>query len=95
MNKIKILIVFLFLLCSIGGQSQTFSQGDVIINGNIGTPHLFKRIIKVAANSNAFKENFGNVLEVSSIKGFNPIAIKTEYGINEVFGLGINYSLYK
>lgn len=94
MTKIKILNVFVFLLWAIIGRSQSFNQGDIIINGNIGTPHLFKKIIKLAANSNAFKENFGNVLEISSIKGFNPIAIKTEYGINEIFGLGINYSFW-
>ena len=90
----KLLLIGLIFGCALKNEAQSFSQGDVIINGNIGTPHLFKRIIKVAANSNAFKENFGNVLEISSVKGFNPIAIKTEYGINEVFGLGINYSFW-
>ena len=88
----KLLLIGLIFGCALKNEAQSFNQGDIIINGNIGTPHLFKGIIKIAANSNAFKENFGNVLEISSIKGFNPMAIKTEYGINEVFGLGINYS---
>jgi hypothetical protein len=91
-NKLNPIIFLLFLafIC----KAQSFQQGDIILNGNIGAPHLFKGIVKLAANSNAFKENFGNVIEISSIKGLNPVAIKTEFGINEVFGLGINYSFW-
>jgi hypothetical protein len=91
----KKLLAFVFLLAfKLSFYAQSFSQGDIVINGNIGTPHLFKKIIKVAANSAAFKNNFGDVLEISAIKGFNPVALKAEFGINEVFGLGINYSFW-
>ena len=90
----KLFLIGFIFGCALKNEAQSFSQGDIIINGNIGTPHLFKKIIKVAANSNAFKNNFGNVLEISSIKGFNPIALKAEFGINEMFGLGLNYSFW-
>lgn len=90
----KLFLIGFIFGCALKNEAQSFNQGDIIVNGNIGTPHLFRGIVKIAANSNAFKENFGDVLEISSIRGFNPTSVKTEYGINEVFGLGINYSFW-
>ena len=94
MNKGSIVIFVLFIFISSKSVSQSFNQGDIILNGNIGAPHLFKGIIKLATKSQAFKENFDGVLEISEIKGMNPIAVKTEYGFTKFFGLGTSYSYW-
>ena len=91
-NRLSLLIFLVVFISNI--KAQSFSQGDIVLNGNIGTPHLFKKIIKVAANSNTFKKNFGDVLEISPIKGFNPVALKGEYRMNDMFSLGLNYSFW-
>lgn len=74
--------------------SQALDKGTVVITGNIGTPHLFKGIVKLAANSDGFKNHFGKALEISPITGLNPISTKGEYGFNKYFGLGYSFALW-
>lgn len=93
-NNYNFLLIVIILLFSIRIKSQSVNKGDIALNVNIGTPHLFKGIIKVAANSSIFKQNFDGIIEISSIKGINPIAIKAEYGFDKLFTLGLNYSFW-
>lgn len=74
--------------------SQSLSKNTVVLNANIGTPHLFKGIVKVAANSDAFKKNFDGTLEVSNIKGLNPISVKAEYAFTKYFTLGLSSAFW-
>lgn len=76
------------------GKSQSVNKGDIALNVNIGAPHLFKGIVKLATNSNVFKENFDGIIEISSIKGINPVAVKGEYALDKLFTLGLNYSTW-
>ena len=87
---------FFIALVFISSQSiaQGFDKGTIVVTGGIGAPHLFKGIVKIAAGSDAFKNNFGKVLEVSKITGLNPIAIKGEYGISKYFGLGFSVAFW-
>ncbi len=87
-------LIITALLLNYRVRAQSVNRGDVILNANIGTPHLFKSFAKIVAKSEAFKVNFDGNIEVSAIKGLNPIAIRAEYGINEVFGIGLNYSFW-
>lgn len=86
--------LFLLMLTSNICFAQSLQKGDVILNGNIGVPHLYKNIIKIAVNRDAFKEYFEGKLEVSDIKGLNPIAIKGEYGVNDYFGIGFSTAFW-
>ncbi|MBA3682100.1 MAG: hypothetical protein H0W73_13225 [Bacteroidetes bacterium] len=90
----NVYIVFALLLFTLCGNSQSVSKGDIALNVNIGAPHLFKGITKLAANSSVFKSNFDGIVEISSIKGTNPIAIKGEYAFDKLFTLGLNYSFW-
>jgi hypothetical protein len=92
MKKIYATLAILFF--TICGNAQSVNKGDIALNANIGTPHLFKGITKLAANSAIFKENFDGIVEISSIKGINPIAIKGEYAFDKLFTLGLNYSFW-
>ena len=74
--------------------SQGIDKGTVVVTGSIGSPHLFKKIIKLAANSEGFKKNFGKALEVSAITGLNPVSTKGEYCFNKYFGLGYSIALW-
>jgi len=87
-------VAFAALLFSFCGNAQSVNKGDIALNANIGAPHLFKGITKLAANSAAFKENFDGILEISSIKGFNPVSVKGEYAFDKLFTLGLNYSYW-
>jgi hypothetical protein len=69
-------------------------KGDMIFNANIGAPHLFKGVVKLAVNSNTFKKHFSEHIEISDIRGLYPVAFRAEYGVNENFGIGINYSMW-
>lgn len=95
MRRIKknyfILLGFVSMLTA---YSQSFNKGTVALTGSIGSPHLFKKIVKIAANSDAFKNNFGKALEVSPITGLNPISTKGEYGITKYFGLGYSVAFW-
>jgi opacity protein-like surface antigen len=88
-------LLFILLSAAIFLNAQSYHKNDITLNCNIGTPHLFKGIVKLAVHSRVFKENFDGILEVSSITGLNPLVFKGEYGINKMFGLGINYSVWK
>ncbi len=90
----KIYAIIAFMLFAICGKSQSVNKGDIALNVNIGAPHLFKGITKLAANSAIFKENFDGIVEISSIKGINPIAVKGEYAFDKMFTLGLNYSTW-
>jgi len=83
-----------FILFSGSFFSQSLEKGDIILNGNIGAPHLFKGLVKIAANSEGFTTNFGKAIEISDISGLNPISIKGEYGINKYFGLGFSAAFW-
>ncbi len=93
-TKFKFLLVAILFISSPITKAQSVHKGDIALNANIGTPHLFKGIIKIAANSNIFKENFDGIVEIKSIKGLNPIAIKGEYAFDKHFTLGLNYSFW-
>lgn len=91
----KISFACIFFLLTFGVSfGQSFNQGDIVFGANIGVPHLYKGIIKLATKTQAFKNQFDGSFEVSPIKGLNPICIKTEFGISEYFGLGLNYSFW-
>ena len=90
----KLRSLFVLLLLSNICLAQSLKKGDIILNGNIGVPHLYKNIIKVAVNRDKFKEYFEGKLEVSSITGTNPIAVKGEYGITKYFGLGFSAAFW-
>lgn len=77
-----------------GLSAQSVEKGDVSLNANYGVPHLFKGIIKVAANSNGVKENFDGVIEVSEITGLNPISIRGDYALNKYFTLGVSVAFW-
>lgn len=93
----KYLLRILFVLTlgyGAASKAQSFGGGDVVLNANIGSPHLFKTAVKLAVKRPAFNDNFDGRLEVSPIKGMNPVAVKAEYGINNFFGLGLNFSFW-
>ncbi|MBL7912575.1 MAG: hypothetical protein JNJ41_16055 [Bacteroidia bacterium] len=86
--------VFFLCLVTLCGKSQSVNKGDITLNANIGAPHLFKGIVKLATNSNIFKENFDGIIEISSIKGINPISLKAGLALDKNFTLGLNYSYW-
>ncbi|MCE3229730.1 MAG: hypothetical protein K0S32_4281 [Bacteroidetes bacterium] len=86
------LLALLFLFASV--KSQSHNKGDIMLGANMGAPHLFKGIVKLAVKSQGFQENFSGIIEISDISGLNPLAVKGEYGFGEVFGLGLNYSTW-
>ncbi len=90
----KIILVTVSLFVSNIFYSQSLKKSDIILNVNYGVPHLFKKIVKIAANRTEFTQRFGNYIEVSDITGLNPIAIKGEYGINKYFGVGLSMSFW-
>jgi opacity protein-like surface antigen len=92
MNKYFLFLMLILALSLVKGQSV--NKGDIVLNVNIGAPHLFKSLVKVAVKTPAFQENFSGVLEVSDIHGLNPLAFKGEYGFGKVFALGLNYSTW-
>ena len=87
-------LLFAAGLFNINSYAQSVNSGDIILNANIGAPHLFKTFPQVAAESEAFKVSVDGNIEISAIKGLNPVAVRAEYGINEMFGLGLNYSFW-
>lgn len=93
-NNYSFFLIVIFSHVYLKPKAQSVNNGDIALNVNIGSPHLFKGIVKIAANSAVFKENFDGIIEISSIKGINPIAIKTEYGFDKLFTLGLNYSFW-
>lgn len=92
----RALNIFLFLFIGFFYRSgaQSFKKGDIILNANMGVPHLFKGIVKLAVKSDAFKKNFDGILEVSKITGINPLVIKGEFGLGKMFGIGVNFSTW-
>jgi hypothetical protein len=87
-------VVFLLCVIPFSGKSQSVNKGDITLNANIGAPHLFKGIVKLATNSNVFKENFDGIIEISAIKGINPISLKAGLALDKNFTLGLNYSYW-
>jgi hypothetical protein len=75
-------------------KSQSLKESDIILTANYGFPHLFKNIVKIGVNRNEFKSRFNSSIEVSNIKGTNPIAIKGEYALTNYFGLGFSTSFW-
>jgi hypothetical protein len=94
MKKFLFVLAACCLLSGVQSQSHSLNPGDVILNVNIGTPHLFKFFAKAAVKSEAFKKSFDGQIEVSKIRGWNPVAIKGEYGVSEIFAIGLNYSFW-
>ncbi len=93
MNKSRpFLVLAFFALGSFKVFSQAFDKATVGISLNIGAPHLYKGIVKLATQSDKFKKAFNGKLEVSGFKGVYPIALKGEYGINKYFGIGLSAS---
>lgn len=91
-TKNLILISLLLLLNSRIILSQAFNQATVGISVNIGAPHLYKGIVKLATESDKFKKVFSGKIEVNNFKGVYPIALKGEWGLTKYFGLGLSMS---
>lgn len=72
--------------------AQAFDKATVGVSVNIGAPHLYKGIVKLATESDRFKKVFNGKLEVSGFKGMYPVALKGEWGINKYFGIGLSAS---
>jgi hypothetical protein len=87
-------VVFVLFIITFKAMSQSVNKGDVTLNANIGAPHLFKGIVKIATNSAVFKKNFDGIVEISSIKGINPVSLKAGLALDENFTLGLNYSYW-
>lgn len=85
-NLISLFFIFYFSICF----PQAFNKKTLIVNTNIGIPHLYKGIVKVATETDVFKKQFSGRLEVKDFKGLNPVMFKAEYGISKYFGLGIS-----
>jgi hypothetical protein len=85
-NLISLFFIFYFSICF----PQAFNKKTIIVNTNIGIPHLYKGIVKVATETDVFKKQFSGRLEVKDFKGLNPVMFKAEYGISKYFGLGIS-----
>jgi hypothetical protein len=92
----KIIALFLIAIACMGGVSQTNSlrYGDIIGSAQIGTPHLTKGVVKLAVKTANFQSVFNSYVEVSNVTGFNPVSLRGEVGLNEFFGLGLNYSFW-
>lgn len=91
-KKVKLLV--LLLVTNHIVFSQSFEKADIILNANYGVPHLFKGIVKIAANRTEFKQKFDGTLEVSDIKGLNPVSLKGEYAVSKYFGIGLSMGFW-
>lgn len=85
----KAFVIIIVMISSYEMFSQGFNQKTIVANANMGVPHLYRGIVKVAANSNAFKNQFSGKLEVSDIKGMFPVLYNAEFGLTKYIGLGI------
>lgn len=96
MHKKGIISAFVLLLIGFSKttNAQSLESSDIMLNANYGVPHLYRGIVKIAANRADFKTRFAGTLEVSDITGLNPISIKGEYGVNEYFGLGLSMGFW-
>jgi len=84
-------LLFLFFVFSISNYfAQSFTKKTIVVNTNIGIPHLYKGIVKVATESDLFKKQFSGKLEIKDFKGINPLFFKAEYGISKYFGIGLS-----
>ncbi len=90
----KCIALTLLVLGSFQSFSQAFDQATVGVSLNIGAPHLYKGILKLATQSERFKEAFNDKLEVSGFKGIYPVALKGEWGISKYFGIGLSTSMW-
>lgn len=90
MKKINLAII----ACVFTGNTfaQAFDQSTIAGSANIGAPHLYKGIVKLATQSEKFKQAFSGKIVVGNIKGVWPMAFKAEWGINKYFGIGISSS---
>jgi len=84
-------LLFLFFVFSISNYfAQSFTKKTIVVNTNIGIPHLYKGIVKVATETDVFKKQFSGKLEIKDFKGINPLFFKAEYGISKYFGIGLS-----
>jgi hypothetical protein len=90
----QLILTCTFIMTVFALNSQSLSKNTVVLNANIGAPHLFKGIVKIAANSDVFKENFDGTIEISDIKGYNPISVKGEYAFTKYFTLGLSSAFW-
>lgn len=84
----------LIFLTALGAKAQGFDQKTIVVCADMGAPHLYRGIVKIAANSNAFRNQFNGKLEVSSIKGMFPVLYKAEFGLTKYFGLGLSGGMW-
>lgn len=87
----------LFLLCLVFPAyifSQSIGKGAIIVNTNIGAPHLYKGIVKLATQSDVFKKQFSGKLDVNGFSGLYPVSFRAEYGINKYFGIGLSGAMW-
>lgn len=87
-SKIKFSLIVFLITLNYSVFSQSFKQGDIVVNGNIGgpklTPALIRSAIKTYYKINAREiDNFD--FSTSSKGLYNG---KLEYGIDENFGVG-------
>ncbi len=74
--------------------SQGIDKGAIVVNANIGAPHLYKGIVKVATQSDLFKKQFNGKLDVNGFAGMYPVGFRAEYGLNKYFGIGISGAMW-
>lgn len=86
----KRLMLVLCLLSHKFSFSQGYLKGDVVAGASIGMPHLYKYLQEVYMRTEKFKSSFKGSVEVVSITGTNPIALKYEYALAKNFGLGLS-----
>lgn len=84
------LFILVAICYSAIGISQGFRQSTIVAGVNIGAPHLYRGLVKLATRNEVFKSKFNDRLEVSEITGFYPVLFRAEYGINKYFGIGIS-----
>lgn len=85
MLKLIKYIPLLFFACQLTAQ-----KGDVTIGASYGVPHLYKNVVKLATRTEVFKSAFNGTLEISKIKGVNPISARALYAITDHFELGVS-----
>lgn len=91
----SVLYLLLLLAPRFLSQETSVQKGDVALNVNIGTPHIFKALTKAVIKSQPFKDIFSGYVEIGNVTGMNPIIVKGEYTFNKWFALGLNYGTWK
>lgn len=95
MPSLKHVLIFLLMVITGKALSQGFAKGDALVAIEIGATHLFKENVNRTTKSESFKTSFNGTINVSPIRGTNPIAIRYEYALSKNFGLGFSVCWWK